>query len=329
MTPGRPAVLSVVGPGRSGTTILGNILGELPGWFATGELRWFWQRGLVERRRCGCGRELPGCAVWSHVIGRLERDGYDLDTTAQAPAGSRQVSVRSVIAWQRELGALKARARILRSPRTRPRWPALAGYTAATADLVRATVDVTRARVVVDTSKRAHDAAVVAGIGGIDHYVVQMVRDPRAVAHSWGRVKALPGVATQSEMGRRTPLSSVARWTENCLGAELLRREAPPERWLLLRYEDFVRDPRTAVERILALVGDPGPRTLPVDEQRSVTLGGNHNVAGNPNRFETGPVVVRADEEWRRAMGRGDMRQVTAVALPFLKRFGYPVRVPA
>src|SRR3712207_8311753 len=41
-------------------------------------------------------------------------------------------------------------------------------------------------------SKRALDAAVLAALDTIDHYVLHIVRDPRAVAHSWRRAKPLP-----------------------------------------------------------------------------------------------------------------------------------------
>jgi hypothetical protein len=324
LTTSKPIVVSVVGPGRSGTTILGNVLGELPGWFCAGELRWFWKRGLVERRRCACGRVLVECEVWSLVIADLTRRGYALDKDATASATATAASLRSIIAWQDELTPLRVRAKVLRSPRMLPSWPALQYYHAATADLIRATFAVTGARVIVDTSKRAHDAAVAARIDGFDHYVIHVVRDPRAVAYSWGRLKALPGVETQTEMGRRTPLSSVVRWTENCAGAELLRRQLPPDRWLFVKYEDFVRDPRRAVENVLRFVGEPVGQ-LPVGADQTVILGSNHNVAGNPNRFQTGPVVIREDDEWQRRMQRGDQLKVTAVSWPLLNRYGYPV----
>lgn len=320
-----PTVVSVVGPGRSGTTILGNVLGELTGWFCTGELRWFWRRGLIEQRRCGCGRVLVDCEVWSRVITELA-EAYDLDPHREDDVRTDDVraSLRSVLAWQDELAPLKVRAKVLRSPRSRPRWPALQGYTEATGELLRATLAVTGARVLIDTSKRPHDAAVEAGVAGVEHVVVQVVRDPRAVAHSWGRVKALPGVDTQTEMGRRSPASSVARWMENCMGAELLRRQLPDNRWLLVSYEDFAREPRRTVEAIVELVGAPTDR-IPVGADGTVVLGGNHNVAGNPNRFESGPVVIRNDDEWRRSMGRRARLTVTAGALPMLRRYGYPL----
>jgi len=64
----RVKVLSIVGEGRSGSTVLAAILGELPGVFDAGELHWVWGRSLIEQRRCGCGRPPAECPVWSPVV---------------------------------------------------------------------------------------------------------------------------------------------------------------------------------------------------------------------------------------------------------------------
>jgi hypothetical protein len=52
-------------------------------------------------------------------------------------------------------------------------------------------------------------------------------------------------------------------------------------------------------------------------------LGANHIVAGNPSRFETGPVAVRADDEWRRRLPRRSQLLVALLTMPLLRRFGY------
>jgi hypothetical protein len=61
-------VVLVAGAGRSGSTLLTLLLGSLPETFAVGELRYLWQRCVVERRLCGCGRPLPECALWQSIL---------------------------------------------------------------------------------------------------------------------------------------------------------------------------------------------------------------------------------------------------------------------
>jgi hypothetical protein len=53
VTDGRIKVLYIAGFGRNGSTILGNILGELDGFFHGGELNFVWERNLLDNRRCG------------------------------------------------------------------------------------------------------------------------------------------------------------------------------------------------------------------------------------------------------------------------------------
>ena len=122
-------------------------------------------------------------------------------------------------------------------------------------------------------------------------------------------------------MGTRGLLSSVTRWNENGLGAEALRSHVPPDRWLFLRYEDFAAQPRAAIDRVLAFLGQDAPSPF-VDED-AVMLGTNHTVAGNPIRFRTGRVRIALDDEWRRRMPRSRQLAVRALALPLLLRYRY------
>ncbi len=127
---------------------------------------------------------------------------------------------------------------------------------------------------VVDKSKRALDAAIMASLPSVQSYVLHVVRDPRAVVHSWGRTKTFSVAGETRTMGSRGLLSTVRRWTTNCVAAEVLRRQIPPSRWLFLRYEDFARSPQTSVERILALLDETG--TTPFTSKTAVQLHPNH-----------------------------------------------------
>jgi len=61
-------VLYITGWGRSGSTILDNIMGQIDGFFSVGELRYIWDRNLIENRLCGCGVPLEECPIWSQIL---------------------------------------------------------------------------------------------------------------------------------------------------------------------------------------------------------------------------------------------------------------------
>lgn len=314
----RMKVLSMVGAGRSGTTVLASILGEVDGILSAGELRWLWERGVLAGRPCGCGSPPADCPVWGPVIERaVERlGGRDPQETAQR-----------IVAAQREVGRRKNLPRVLASAGTGPSdWPALRLVQEATGATCEALVHTTGMLTLVDTSKRPIDAAIVASVADIDHYVLHIVRDPRAVAYSWSRVKTFTAGGTTRTMGRLGARSTARRWVTNALAAELLLRRTPRERRLQLRYEDFAAEPRSRVEDILSLLSHVRPTPFVDDE--TVLLGPNHIVSGNPNRFTTGRVTIRPDEAWRSEMPRHKQRGVALAASPLMVRYGYLGRRP-
>ncbi|HDO25996.1 MAG TPA: sulfotransferase, partial [Nitrospirae bacterium] len=68
MNENRIKVLYIAGMSRSGSTILGNILGEIDGFFNAGELIDIWDRGLASDGKCGCGMKISKCEVWRTVL---------------------------------------------------------------------------------------------------------------------------------------------------------------------------------------------------------------------------------------------------------------------
>src|SRR4051812_48764894 len=62
-----PKVLYVGGSGRSGTTLLDRMLGQVPGVWSTGELARVWDNGLRDNELCGCGEPFWECAFWREV----------------------------------------------------------------------------------------------------------------------------------------------------------------------------------------------------------------------------------------------------------------------
>jgi len=79
-------------------------------------------------------------------------------------------------------------------------------------------------------------------------------------------------------------------------------------------------DPRAAVSSVLEFVGEPTEHVR-ISARRTVDLGEDHTVAGNPIRFRRGEIEVRRDDEWRERMPRRSKALVTALTLPALARF--------
>lgn len=67
--------------------------------------------------------------------------------------------------------------------------PALRGSVGIAARLYAAAAEVTGARLLIDSSKRPSDAALLRLLPDVEPFYLQLVRDPRAVAFSWQRRK--------------------------------------------------------------------------------------------------------------------------------------------
>jgi hypothetical protein len=298
----RPRVLYVAAWGRSGTTILDNVLDGYPSVFSAGELRYLWQRGLVQRRACGCGQPVAECPVWTKVLA--------------AAFGAKVPDPRHVVRLQRSLRARQAWS-LARSPWT----PPVEEYAAILGRLYRGIEEVTGAELIVDSSKFPSDAAVLSRMNEVDAYLLHMVRDARAVAHSWSRPTPHPD--HPALMRQRGPASSTLNWSAWNLLTESLSRKYG-DRYRRLRYEDLVTDPQASFESVLHFAGLP-VTDGPFDSPDTVRLASNHTVSGNPRRFSVGTVQIRRDDAWLTQQRTAPRLVATAIGLPYLLRCRYPL----
>ncbi len=75
-------VVFIGGSGRSGSTLIERLLGELPSVCNVGEVVHLWERGLQRGETCGCGTPLPDCPFWIRV-GDVAFGGWDQFDVAQ------------------------------------------------------------------------------------------------------------------------------------------------------------------------------------------------------------------------------------------------------
>lgn len=296
-------VLLISGYSRSGSTLLARILGEMDGLIAPGELRYVWQRGLVENRLCDCGQPFTSCPFWQEVIA----EGFG---AAEALDVDRVLAEESRVDRFHRIPVLAAATH---SERFREQTAILLSYYER---LYQAIGEVSGARVIVDSSKDPSFGHLLAVSDRIDLSVVHLVRDSRAVAHSWTRDKHDPG--TGRPMAQQSVARSGLQWTAANAAASWLNRRVVGS--LRLRYEDLVSNPGGAVGQVLGLLGESG--RLPLEGNR-VLLNRGHTVSGNPLRFETGPLEIAEDDAWRIELPWWDRVVATGLSWPALLRYGY------
>lgn len=297
----RPRVLLITGYSRSGSTLLARLLGEVEGFVSPGELRYLWQRGLVENRLCDCGEPCLDCPFWQKVLIRAFG-------SAPPPA------MDAILELQRRVDRVYRIPALIRASGDLP--GEVATYLRYHEHLYQAIEEVSGASCIVDSSKDPSFGHVLALSEEIDLSVIHLVRDSRAVAYSWTREKHDPG--TGQSMSRQHPLRSALEWDIAEWAAKLLTRRVTPS--MTLRYEDLVAEPESSVRRALDLMGETAEPPLHGNRAR---LGTGHAVSGNPMRFESGVVSIRNDDQWQEALPRSSRLFVTATTWPGLSAHGY------
>lgn len=308
-----PAVTVVYlgGFGRSGSTLVERVLGSAQGWTNVGELVDLPRSVGPHDELCGCGVAFSRCPVWSEV-GDLAFGGW------RSEVFERLTVLQRTAARQRHLPGLLG-ARQVASP-------ALSDLRSAYAAIYRAVADVTGSRVVVDASKGPALGMALAGSPDIDLRMLNVVRDPRAVAWSWSKHLGRPHATSGTDEMWRIPAGrSAAQWSALQLEVAAISGLGGT-RSALVRYEDFIADPTSTLVRATERLGLPlAPADLPLVQDDRILLEPSHGLSGNPGRFSSGVLELRRDDSWSVRMTTSDRAVVTAITLPLLRAYGYPV----
>ena len=298
-------VLYVIGKGRSGSTLVDMLLGELDGWCSTGELWRVWERGILGGEPCGCGALISECEIWKPVLA--------------AAQGS--LSVETIDGWRNQALRWHTGPRLWALSQVNQEWPELARWIDMQATMYRELAERTGSKVIVDSSKWPLHPGLFGHIPGIEPYALQLVRDPRAVAHSWQRKKAYLGSEQQKWMKRFPAWHSGLSWSARQMVCERVKHRLG-HRAMTLRYETLMTDPASALTDVASMVDEPKP-DLHFLDGCSARFGVHHTVGGNPNRFERGPVELREDEKWKSAGSSVDRLMIEVLTGPLRRRYGY------
>ena len=260
MAGGRLRVLYLGGLGRSGSTLIERLIGQLPGVCPVGELVHLWERGITAGERCGCGEPFRECPFWQQV-GKAAFGGWDEVEV------SRVAALRARVDRNRFIPALARRD-------VRPgRRPELDEYTSYYARLYAAITEVSGCDLVVDSSKHPSLAHCLRWQADLDLRVLHLVRDSRAVAYSWSRQVRRPDTDTESYMTRYSPAMAAGQWNTQNAAFHLLARLGGPV--MRLKYENFTAAPDASHAPDRRFRRAAAPRRLPVPRRR------RHDVLGS------------------------------------------------
>lgn len=307
MTTPRFTLLYIGGYGRSGSTLLDRMLGSMDGFTSMGEVYYLWERGILENTPCGCGAPFRDCDFWQSILCRAFPGGVEelpdalLQTRRLLERKCHLPHLLGWRAWPDKLGEASRR------------------YVEAHETLYRAVAEQEGSRILVDSSNFPLFALHLRQSTDLNIKFLHLVRDPRGVAFSRQRRKFQPGrgymeTAPLAQVARRWALANSIMETMECRNRNYLR----------LRYEDMVLQPRETLEAItdFCQAGDPAEVLRP---DRSVFIKTTHLCAGNPNRFEKGTIQLNLDLEWQEKMSAVNKAGLSALTVPWLLRYGYPL----
>lgn len=298
-----PTVLFLAGSGRSGSTLVERMLGQIPGFVNVGEVIDLFRRVYLGDELCGCGTRFSQCAFWREV-GDRAFDGWNTELVAEV------AGLQARVARQRYIPHHL-------SPRKRARFRSDAEvYRQRYVELYQAISATAGARIVVDASKWPAQAMALSR-SSLDLRVIQVVRDVRGVAWSMNKRDLIRPHATigREVMFRQGIVTAATRWTLCQAEVDAVRLTGTPV--AVLSYEDLATNARSAVATVLELL------SLHVDDadlshlrRHEADLGSSHGLSGNPSRFTAGVTPLRIDEEWRDKMPRPSQALLAMIGSP-------------
>src|SRR5215218_2715 len=331
-------VLKITGTARSGSTILDVVLGNHPDIESVGEVNRLIRTGWISRESlrgidskklavpiCTCGKRLDvlyvdtpdeACPFWSSVR-REWVERTDEDSIESYPKLQNDFELKK--RWSRY--GLVSLPRLLYEKRS-PSAP-FRSYARLTRTFFESIRAVSGKPIIVDSSKSPARALAFGMIPGIDLYVVHFVRDGRGVITSLRKTfkKDLQAGIMWDHKGH--PMwKTVVRWTVLNLASEWICIQLGPKRTMRLRYEDFVADPKSALEKIGTLI------ELDLADAANAAASGEpmqagHNIGGNRTK-KSGTITLQPDtKEWRMALSPTEQRLLWMLIGWLMRRYGY------
>jgi hypothetical protein len=273
-----PNILYIMGTGRTGTTILELLLASNPDMTGVGEVKHIFRDGFLRDLPCACGRSSRECELWSAV----------LQTTGWQQSDCERI--------RRAVEAVESHARFPLTFAGITSRKTLALYRRASEVLFRSVSAATHRHVVVDSSKYAGRALMLARLFPDSVKVLCITRSADGIIAAFQK-------KNDGEQRPKPPIAVAAYYLYVLLCMRLVRGRLKG-RAFSIRFEDLNRDPVAVLRSIEDWSGYP-LATARAKLAASEAFDAGHIVTGNRIRkkgkvkFE--PSAAKANRQRRGA----------------------------
>ncbi|MEM7133558.1 MAG: sulfotransferase [Chloroflexota bacterium] len=290
-------LISIVGAGHSGSTLLDLILGSHSNTFSMGEVSRL-DNYRVNQKPCTCGLPVKSCTFWSQVLSLWE----------EYLASSKYFEVTTDVRGHKINGLsnqIRYRLAILntlllpvhRNPNLiKFVSPLLHERRKLIIDLFQIVRQVSGKSVLIDSSKSIHRFRLLHGLEPERNKAIFLSRDARAI------------VASKLRRLEWEPTRSAKEWRTTNIYTTQMMKTLPRSAYIHVRYEELCNSPKETVQRICTFTGIPfEPQML---QFRSAE---HHNIGGNPMRME-GADEIREDLKWRTVLANEHLESFEKIA---------------
>ena len=305
----RDIVLFIGGAGRSGSTLIENVLANSSEMICVGELKMIWENGLAKNLLTPQGVPFLEDKFWKEVF----NFGW---------GGSSNVDVSRVLYLQRCVDRTLLlplnEVSLFCSSRRKALIKEYVGYLSILYNSIK---NISGKKIIVDSTKWPIYFWFINRIPEIDVRCLHLVRDPRAVALSWKQPKRRPETGDNSILMMEPSHAWIfLKWIEANMHMSGIRRIT--KEYALLRYEDFVADPKkTLAEAFCDMKFNPNIIDKLIFE--NLKWGLSHSMQGNPVRFKTGVLNISIDERWKSGLSAYEKIIIRILAEPLMRLYGY------
>jgi len=278
-------VVYLLGPGRSGTTVLATILGNHKDIYSLGEMHQFYDH-IRDNLNCSCGAELSDCEFWGKILDTMP---WVKKNAVNIQALSDELEYHSSI--PRHLLHLHNKEKI-------------ESYNSFQTQIFNSCTKQTNSKILLDSAKYIGRWHSLKKNRSIQLKGIYLVRDVRGVIYSFKKK-----VQTS-----RTPLSAMVYYVLVNMLAQLITMF--DKNVIKIKYEDLFLETETAIVRICEHLGVDSLELIEkIKENKDFEIG--HIIGGNRLRNNR-TIKLHFDEKWKSNMPKWEQKWYYLCAFPLM-----------